>query len=122
MCVFLFAIIVFAIVGMWKTFEKAGQPGWASIIPIYNYYIMTKIAGKEGWWTILLCIPYINIVFIIIISISIAKAFGRSSGFGVGLGLLSFVFYPILGFGQDQYIGPNGVSEMNEDINSIGNN
>ena len=118
----LLVVVVFVIAGVWKTFEKAGQPGWAAIVPIYNYYIMTKLAGKPGWWTILLCIPYLNFVFFIIIGIEIAKAFGKGSGFGVGLGILSFIFYPILGFGNAQYIGSNGINALQDDINAIGTN
>lgn len=114
-------LVIFVIAGTWKTFEKAGQPGWAAIVPIYNYYIMTQIAGKPGWWTLLLCIPYLNFIFFIIIGIEIAKAFGKSGAFGIGLGILSFVFYPILGFGNAQYIGTNGMHAMQEDIDAIGN-
>jgi len=122
MMIFILLLFVFIIAGFWKTFEKAGQPGWAAIIPIYNYYILTKIAGKPGWWTLLLCIPYLSFVFFIIVSLDVAKAFGKSSGFGVGLGILGFIFYPILGFSNAQYIGPNGEYAMSEDINAIGNN
>ena len=35
-----FAIVIVVIAGLWKTFEKAGKPGWAAIIPIYNIYVM----------------------------------------------------------------------------------
>ena len=47
------ALIVLVLAGWWKMFEKAGQPGWAAIIPIYNLYILLKIAGRPGWWLIL---------------------------------------------------------------------
>ena len=97
-------IIVLIVAGVWRTFEKAGHPGWASIVPIYNYYIMTQIAGRAGWWTILLLIPYINFIFLIIVGIDIAKKFGKGSGFGVGLGLLGFIFWPILGLGDAEYV------------------
>ena len=59
------AIVVIVIAGMWKTFEKAGQPGWGCIIPIYNIYLMTKIAAKPAWWVIMFFIPLVNIVFAI---------------------------------------------------------
>ena len=99
------AIIVLIIVGFWKTFTKAGQPGWASIIPIYNLYIMLKIAGRSGWWILLYIIPLVNIIIAIIVSIDIAKAFGKGTGFGVGLAFLGFIFFPILGFGDATYQG-----------------
>ncbi|MBP6507419.1 MAG: hypothetical protein KA257_07620 [Opitutaceae bacterium] len=99
------AIIVLVIAGVWKTFVKAGQPGWAAIIPIYNAYILLKIAGRPGWWLILLLIPLVNIVIAIIAAIDVAKAFGKGTGFGLGLALLGFIFYPILGFGDATYHG-----------------
>lgn len=101
-----FAIIVFLIAAQWRVFTKAGQPGWAAIIPIYNYYIMTKIAGKPGWWTLLML--FIPIVFVIWVYNMISKSFGKDEGFTVGLVLLGIIFWPILGFGSAQYQGPYG--------------
>lgn len=103
---FYLAIIVLVIAGFWKMFVKAGQPGWAAIIPIYNSYIMCKIAGRPGWWVILLLIPYLNLIFWIIILLDLAKSFGKGIGFAVGMILLSFIFIPILGFGDAEYQGP----------------
>lgn len=106
-------ITIVCIAGMWKAFEKAGQPGWAAIIPIYNIYIMTKIGGKPGWWTLLCLIPFVNIIFIIWIHNMVSKSFGKTEGFTVGLVLLGFVFWPLLGFGDAKYIGPFGMSVQN---------
>ena len=100
------ALVIVAIAGLWKAFEKAGKPGWGAIIPIYNAYLMLKIAGRPGWWLILLIIPIVNIVIIFIVMIDIAKAFGKGTGFGIGLALLGFIFWPILGFGDARYVGP----------------
>ena len=102
------AIAVLGIAAMWKVFEKAGQPGWAAIIPIYNWYIMTKIAGKPGWWVLMLLIPFVNIIFAIWLYNMISKSFGKDEGFTVGLVLLSIIFWSILGFGSAKYIGPFG--------------
>jgi len=104
-------IIIFEIVAMWKVFTKAGQPGWACIIPIYNTYVMTKIAGKPGIWTLLCLIPVINIIFVIWLYNMISKSFGKDEGFTVGLVVLSVVFWPILGFGKSTYLGPYGNPE-----------
>ncbi len=101
-----FAIIIVYIVGMWKVFEKAGQKGWLAIIPILNLYVLIKIAGREGWWIILMLIPCINIIVIAIVSIDVAKAFGKTEAYGIGLWLLGFIFYPMLGFGDATYQGP----------------
>jgi hypothetical protein len=99
------AIIILMIVGMWKVFSKAGQPGWAAIIPIYNLYVMCKVAGRPGWWVILMLIPFVNFIVIIILLIDTAKRFGKGIGFAIGLILLPFIFWPILGFGSAQYQG-----------------
>jgi hypothetical protein len=100
------AIVVACVVGMWKVFEKAGQPGWASIIPFYNLYILTcEIAKKEIMWFIIYIIPCTAIVGAIVVGLQVAKKFGKSEAYGIGLGLLPMIFYPMLGFGQDKYQG-----------------
>ena len=99
------AVLVAIIAGVWKTFVKANQPGWASIVPFYNMYIMLVIAGKPGWWIILMLIPIVNLIVGIIASIAVAQKFGKGTGFGIGLALLGFIFYPILGFGSAKYMG-----------------
>ena len=105
-------IALLLIVAMWKVFTKAGQPGWASIIPIYNLYIWCKIVGRPGWWIILLLIPFVNIIIGIILCIDMAKSFGKGVGFGIGLALLGIIFWPILGFGSAQYQGPSTAPGM----------
>lgn len=89
--------------GCWKVFVKAGQPGWGILIPIFNVYLMIKIAGRPGWYLILMFIPLINIVVSVLISIDIARNFGKGIGFAIGLFFLGFIFYPILGFGDARY-------------------
>lgn len=96
-------LVIVAIVGMWKAFAKTGAPGWGAIVPIYNVYLMTKMADKPGWWVVLAFIPLVNIIVLIIISIEIAKGFNKGAGFGVGMAFLSFIFWPILGFGSAQW-------------------
>ena len=100
-----FAVVILMIAALWKVFTKAGQPGWAAIIPIYNVYILCKIGGKSGWWVLLLMVPLLNIIFAILLSIAIAEKFGKGAGFGLGLTFLGVIFYPILGFGDAQYHG-----------------
>jgi hypothetical protein len=105
------AFLILMIAAMWKVFEKAGQPGWASIIPFYNLYIMCKIGGKSGWWVLLMCIPGLNLIWAIWLTNMISKSFGKDEGFTVGLVILGIVFYPILGFGDAKYLGPFGNPE-----------
>ena len=83
--IFCIAIAVVEIAAMWKVFEKAGQPGWACIIPIYNIYIMTKIGGKPGLWVLLMFIPFVNLIFAIWLYNMISKSFGKDEGFTAGI-------------------------------------
>lgn len=96
-------IIIFVIISLWKVFEKAGQPGWAAIIPFYNLWIMLKIAMKPGWWIILFFIPIANIIVGFLLDMAIAEKFGKGIGFAVGIFFLPFVFIPILAFGDARY-------------------
>ena len=97
------AVVVLVIVAMWKIFAKAGKPGWASLIPIYNAYVFLQIAGKPGWWLVLLLIPFVNLVFGIIATLAFCKNFGKGAGFAVGMIFLPVIFYPILAFGDAAY-------------------
>ena len=100
------AVFVFFIVVMWKVYAKAGKPGWTSIIPIYNIYVLMKIINRPGWWVLLYFIPLVNIVISLINAIDLAKVFGKSSVFGVvGLWLFSLVGYTMLAFGKATYTG-----------------
>ena len=96
-------LIILILAGMWKVFSKAGQPGWAAIIPIYNIYILLKIVCKPGWWLILYIIPLVNIIIVIIVTNNLAKRFKKGIGFTIGLIFLPFIFFPILGFGDATY-------------------
>jgi hypothetical protein len=103
--IFYLAFIVALIVALWKVFEKAGKPGWAAIIPIYNFIVLLEITGKPVWWIILLLIPFVNLIFAIIVYHSLSLSFGQ----GAGTTVLIFIFgigIFILGFGSAKYIGP----------------
>ncbi len=102
-----FAVLIFGVYIMWRIFSKAGKPGWAAIIPIYNIIVLLEIVGKPWWWLLLLFIPFVNIVILILVMIQLAKVFGKSGGFAVGLILLSIVFMAILAFDNSTYLGPN---------------
>ena len=97
---------IFMLVAMWKIFTKAGKPGWAAIIPFYNIWVMLEMVGRPGWWLLLFFIPGVNVVMAIIVMVDLAKSFGKSGGFVFGLILLPYIFFPILGFGKAQYVGP----------------
>lgn len=105
--VIILVINIITIAGMWKAFEKAGKPGWAAIIPIYNIYIMIEIVGKPSIWLLWCILPCVNIIFSIWLINLMSKSFGKDEGFTVGLLLLSFIFWPVLGFGSAKYLGPS---------------
>jgi hypothetical protein len=96
------------IAAQWKVYQKAEQPGWACIIPIYNTVVMLRIVGKPWWWILLMLIPLVNIVFVIWMTNLLSKSFGKDEGFTLGLIFLGFIFMPILGFGSAKYQGPIG--------------
>jgi hypothetical protein len=97
------ALIAFVIVCQWKIFSKAGKPGWAAIVPIYNIIVLLEIVNKPWWWLFLMMIPIVNIVMIIIVLNRLSKSFGKSEGFTVGLILLGIIFMGILAFDKSEY-------------------
>jgi hypothetical protein len=101
------AIVVVCLVSLWKIMVKAGKPGWAAIIPIYNIIVLLEVVGRPIWWLILLFVPIVNIVVAVILALRLAKVFGQSVGFAIGMILLPFIFYPMLGFGDAKYLGPD---------------
>ena len=105
MTIFSLLLSALAIASLWILFKKAGEPGWAAIVPFYNLYVLFKITWGNGWKFLFLLIPIANLVFAIITMVKLAKAFGKSGGFAVGLIFLSIIFYCILGFDQSQYLG-----------------
>jgi len=102
---------IVALIGMWKTFEKAGQPGWAAIIPIYNLVVMFRLGGQSGWFALAILLNLIPLIgglawlgIIIWNHVNISKRFGQGVGFAIGLVLLAPIFWLILGFGSSKYV------------------
>lgn len=125
------AIALLFIVSLWKIFTKAGQPGWAAIIPVYNMYVFTQVIRRPKWWILLYlgiyAVYYIGLgmimngnssggiltmlggLAILVILIMdyhrLSTSFGQGAGFTVGLVLLGFIFFPLLAFGSYTYTG-----------------
>ena len=104
------AIGILIIVAMWKIFTKAGEAGWKSLIPIYSSVILYRIAGISPWLILLYLLvwvpvigPLISLGLTIYLMINLANAFGKSTGFAVGLILLNTIFIMILAFGNSEY-------------------
>ncbi|MCU4174465.1 DUF5684 domain-containing protein [Carboxylicivirga sp. N1Y90] len=102
------AFAILMIVSGWKIFEKAGKPGWACLIPIYNTLVLLEIVGKPWYWLLLMMIPGVGAIFAIWSINLLSKSFGYGTGFTLGLIFLSPIFYPILGLGDAKYNGPAG--------------
>lgn len=107
---------IVSLVGLWGIFKKAGYAGWKTFIPIYNLIIIQKIIDRPWWWIIIMFIPYLGIIFIILSTYLLANTFKRKELFTLGLILLPFIFYPLLGYNNDQYTDPR---ESDEDEISV---
>ena len=101
---FYVAVLVLTFVISWKVYEKAGKPGWAALIPIYNIIVLLEIVGKPIWWVILFFIPLVNIVAAVLVYIELSKRFGQDVPFAIGLLLLPVIFMAILAFGPARYL------------------
>ena len=101
------AVIVFFLYCAWRVYVKAGKPGWAVIIPIYNILVELEIVGRPWYWLLLMFVPVVDVVLGIIITFRMAKVYGHGTGFGFGLLFLPFIFLPILAFDDSKYLGPN---------------
>jgi hypothetical protein len=110
---FWLGIVIIFVIAYWTIFTKAGQPGWASLIPIYNAYVLLKIVGRPWWWLLLFLVPIANFIVAIMLSIDLARSFGRSTLFGVVmLFFFSAIGVLILAFGDSRYVGPAAASEL----------
>ena len=105
-CLLGFALSILYIVALWKIFEKAGEPGWACLVPLYNVYVLFKIAFGCGWCFLLLFLPFINVGIAILLPFKLAKAFGKDIGWGFGLLFLRAIFILLLAFGDAVYYDP----------------
>lgn len=91
------------LISCWRIFTKADEPGWATLIPIYNVLVTLRIARKPLWWFFLLMIPVVSLIVSVIMYVSLAHNFGKSAGFGLGLLLFPIIFYPVLAFGSAEF-------------------
>lgn len=104
-------VALFMVVCQWMIYTKAGKPGWAAIVPIYNMIVLLEIVGKPWWWLILMLIPIVNIVIIIMVLNLLSKSFGQGVGFTLGLLFVGIVFYPLMAFSKNiKYVGPAGAA------------
>jgi hypothetical protein len=104
-----YAITAIALMGV---FKKAGEPAWAAWVPFYNVFVLTRIAGYNPWMFLLFLIPFVNIVFAIMVALGVGRAFGHGGAFSFFLlFLISIVGYFICGYSSDQFVGRGGKRE-----------
>ncbi len=123
---FYLLIAVLMLVSMWKIFVKAGKAGWASLIPFYNIIVMLEIGKLPLWYIFLMFIPVANFIIGIVVMAKMAKAFGKGIVFVLGMFFLPFIFYPILAFGESEYIYSKKIDDLEQSVadfkNSVYNN
>lgn len=100
------AVSILMIIAMWRIFTKAGKPGWASLVPIYNMVVMMQIVGRPEWQVVLMFLPFAHIYISIVLPLDLAKSFGKTTGFGVLMIFFPAIMNPILAFGSSRYVGP----------------
>ena len=126
--------VVLNIAATWRIFNKAGEPGWKSIVPIYNNYVLYGKVWSTVWFWVTLVLNAVvfytqpqavaegasmtalqmvgavcmiaSMVLYILLNYKTAKAFGKGIGFTLGLIFLQPIFLMMLGFGSAQYQGP----------------
>lgn len=94
------------VVALWGLFRKAGEAPWKAVVPIWNTIVLLRVAGRPGWWVLLLLIPFVNVGVVIVLALDVARSFGKGGGFATGMVLLPPVFYLVLAYGGDAYRGP----------------
>jgi hypothetical protein len=108
----LFASLILSILNimvLWVIYDKAGQTGWACLVPIYNIIVLLKICERPAWWILLLMIPFVNLFATFILQIDLARVFGKRIGFAAGLIFFNLIFMAILAYGDAEYL-PNSKS------------
>lgn len=110
-------LFIIPLVGLWKLFVKAGRPGWAALIPGYNFYLMLKISGRPAWLVIFLFIPVIYLLVAVGVASDFAKSYGKYKfSDKIRATILSFIYFPLWGVDPEvQYLGPAADSGFRED-------
>lgn len=101
-------VSIISIISMWKLFTKAGKPGWAAIVPIYNQIVMLEIAGRPVWWFLLIMfVPFFGLWVSIVSVIDFVRSYQRSGLWVLGMIFLPIIALPMLAFqGKTKYAGP----------------
>ena len=117
---------VLMITAQWRLFTKAGEPGWKCLIPFYGAYVFYKLVWTPGAFFVMLALATVTgllaavpvlmliasaivVILTIVTTVKTARAYGKGGGFAVGLIFLAPIVFPILAFGDSEYVGPSGI-------------
>lgn len=90
--------------GRWRCFQKMGCRGWEAAVPVYRTWLLFHELYGDGRRMLRLLLPFYNVYLFFRYNSDLALAFNRGARFGLGLALLPFLFFPILGFGSAVYL------------------
>lgn len=102
----LFVLVCMYMYSGWEIYAKAGQPGWAFLIPVYSAVVYLRILKRPWWYLLLFLIPGINLLVWMVLRFELGRVFGK----GILFSLFWLIVFPIfgwvwLGFGDDAYSG-----------------
>lgn len=112
-------ICIILIASLWKVFTKAGKPGWAALIPVYDLYVLFDVAWGNGLLFLLTFIPALNVIVTALTYVKLAKVYGNDSPIMIVLAILfTPIFLLITGFGKSNYLGHTPETKLfpNSDI------
>jgi hypothetical protein len=101
------AVALLLVIALWKIFTKAGKPGWATLVPLYNLVVLLQIVGRPWWYIFFIVVPGAQIILWAVVAINMGRVFDKNWAFGLGIFLLPFIFIPILGLGKATYMSPD---------------
>ncbi|MBI3395152.1 MAG: hypothetical protein HY042_04905 [Spirochaetia bacterium] len=96
---------VVALLASWKIFAKAGHPGWAALVPVYNVYVLTQIVNRSTGFFFLTLVPGAGQIAGIILIWDLFQAFGRP-GWEALVPFYNLFIAARISFGNAQYTLP----------------
>src|SRR3954464_12166663 len=95
----IFLLLVLAsFFGLSKLFVKAGEKSWKGWIPVYNFFILSKILGKPWWWCLIMIVPGVNIIMYGVYGFNVARAYNKPSNSDLLFAsILPYIFFVKIG-------------------------
>ena len=103
----------------YTAFKITGRSGWwflATLLPTLPYFYLFRVSESFSGWdgfgiAILIWLTFAALLFLVypvvaVFHYDMARSFGKGLWFTLGLIFLPFIFWPILGFSDLEYLGP----------------